>query len=405
MHKIKLTKTAVDALPIPEKGYTLAWDTDITGFGVRVMSSGTKTFVLQQRIHGKDRRMTLGRYGKVTVEQARKDAKVKTGLIASGGDPVAEKRRAAIATKTLAEVLADYAEARNAITESTRKDMVGVVERYSPDWLKKAVNTLTPDMVLTRHKRIGKATPASANKWGRYLRALLAFAKGRYTDTEGRPLLTDNAAHVLSHARAWYRVERRQSVLRAHELAAWWAAVQGLRNETHRDYFITLLLTGLRKEEARTLQWADVDFQARTLTVHGTKNHTSHTLPMGPYLADLLNSRERLGPLVFTGTHGQIGNLRYSLEGIAKASGIKFMVHDLRRTFATIAESLDIPSYALKRLMNHKTQGDVTGGYLVITTERLRAPMERIEDFVLKAAKVRESAEIVALPREYGNAV
>ena len=73
------------------------------------------------------------------------------------------------------------------------------------------------------------------------------------------------------------------------------------------------------------------------------------------------------------------------------------MAHDLRRTSATIAESLDIPAYALKRLMNHKTQGDVTGGYLVITTERLRIPMERIEDFVLKAAGVMPSADIVAL--------
>lgn len=47
--------------------------------------------------------------------------------------------------------------------------------------------------------------------------------------------------------------------------------------------------------------------------------------------------------------------------------------------------------------MNHKTQGDVTGGYLVITTERLRTPMDGSRTFVLKAAKVRESAEVVAL--------
>ena len=397
---MKITKRTVDNLVPPEKGYALHWDDEIKGFGVRITETGARSFVLEKSISGKHRRMTLGRYGAVTVEQARKDAKVKAGLIASGGDPVAEKRRKNLEQKTLAEVLTDYGEARNAITESTRKDMAGVLKRYSPDWLKKPVNALTPDMVLTRHKRIGKATPASANKWGRYLRALLAFAKGRYTDTEGRPLLTDNAAHVLSHARAWYRIGRRQSVIQPHQIAAWWDAVTRLRNTTHRDYFLTLLLTGLRKEEARTLLWKDVDFQARTLTVHGTKNHSSHTLPMGPYLASLLNARERLGPSVFQSTQGQIGNLRYSLEGIARASGVKFMVHDLRRTFAPLAESLDIPSYALKRLMNHKTQGDVTGGYLVITTERLRAPMEKIEDFVLKAAKVRESAEVVGLNRK-----
>ncbi len=147
------------------------------------------------------------------------------------------------------------------------------------------------------------------------------------------------------------------------------------------------------------LAWADVDFTARTLTVHNTKNHSSHTLPMGSYLAQLLSTRERLGDTVFTSTHGQIGNLRYSLENIARTSGVKFMAHDLRRTFATITESLDIPAYALKRLMNHKIQGDVTGGYLVITTERLRAPMEKIEDYVLKAAGVRPSADIVSLDR------
>ena len=394
---MRITKRTVDSIPLPTKGYALHWDDELKGFGLRVTSTGVKSFILQKRIHGKDHRITLGRYGDITTERARSDAKVKTGLIAGGGDPIADKKRADLATKTLAEVLADYGEARNAITDSTRKDMAGVLKRYSADWLKKPVNALTPDMILARHKRIGKATPASANKWGRYLRALLAFAKGRYTDTEGRPLLTDNAAHALSHARAWYRVERRQSVIQPHQIAAWWQAVQSLRNTAHRDYFITLLLTGLRKEEARTLLWQDVDLIAKTLTVRNTKNHSAHTLPMGPYLAAMLNARERLGDMVFTSTHGQVGNLRYSLESIARLSGVKFMAHDLRRTFATIAESLDIPAYALKALLNHKGGSDVTGGYLVITTERLRAPMEKIEDFVLKAAGVRESAQVVAI--------
>ncbi len=120
---------------------------------------------------------------------------------------------------------------------------------------------------------------------------------------------------------------------------------------------------------------------------------------MGAYLANLLNARERLGDTVFTSTHGQIGNLRYGLESIARVSGVKFMIHDLRRTVATVAESLDIPAYALKRLMNHEPQGDVTGGYLVITTERLRAPREKIVDHVLRAAKIKPGADIVNLDR------
>jgi integrase len=396
---MKITKRAVDSTPIPAKGYALVWDDELKGFGLRVTASGVKSFILQKRIHGKDHRITLGRYGEITTEQARKDAQVKAGVIAGGGDPVADKRRAALATKTLAEVLADYGEARNAIRESTRKDMAGVLKRYSADWLKKPINTITPDKVLKRHKKVGQDAPAAANKWARYLRALLNFAAGRYTDTEGRPILTDNAVKVLSRARSWYRVERRQSVIQPHQIAPWWAAVMALGNDAHRDYLLTLILTGLRKEEGRGLAWADVDLIAKTLTVRDTKNHRAHTLPMGPYLAAMLNARERLGPLVFMSTHGQIGNLRYSLESIARLSGVKFMAHDLRRTFATVAESLDIPSYALKALLNHKGGSDVTGGYLIITTERLRSPMERIEDFVLKAAGVKPSADIVSLDR------
>lgn len=397
---MKINKRAVDSITPPAKGYALHWDDDLSGFGLRVTASGVKAFVLQKRIHGKDHRITLGRYGEVTAEQARKDAKIKAGIIAGGGNPVAEKKRAALATKTLAEVLADYSEARNAITETTRKDMAGVLKRYSADWLKKPIGAITPDAVLSRHKRIGKGTPASANKWARYLRALLAFAGGRYTDTEGHPILTDNAVKVLSRARAWYRVDRRQSVIQTHQIAPWWKAVAGLHNDAHRDYFLTLLLTGLRKEEARGLAWDDVDFTTRTLTIRNTKNHNTHVLPMGPHLAAMLNARERLGPLVFTSAYGQISaSLRYSLEGIARASGVKFMIHDLRRTFATIAESLDVPAYALGGLLNHK-RNDVTGGYLVITVERLRGPMEKIENFVLKAAKVRESAAVVAIHAE-----
>jgi len=58
--------------------------------------------------------------------------------------------------------------------------------------------------------------------------------------------------------------------------------------------------------------------------------------------------------------------------------GLSFMLHDLRRTFITVAESLDISYAALKRLLNHSDGNDVTGGYLQITTDRLREPMEQI---------------------------
>jgi len=80
---------------------------------------------------------------------------------------------------------------------------------------------------------------------------------------------------------------------------------------------------------------------------------------------------------------------------VTQASGVTFCIHDLRRTFATLAESLDIPGYALKRLLNHADAGDVTSGYLVITPERLREPMQKVCDYVLKSAGLKPSADII----------
>jgi hypothetical protein len=57
---------------------------------------------------------------------------------------------------------------------------------------------------------------------------------------------------------------------------------------------------------------------------------------------------------------------------------------NLRRTLITIAESLDISAYALKNLLNHKSSNDVTAGYIISNPERLRIPMQRITDHLLK---------------------
>lgn len=394
----KLTKTVVDGIKAPATGYALTWDSEIKGFGLRVTAAGSKAFIMQKRINGKDHRVTLGRYGEITAEQARKLALAHVGVIASGGDPVADKARKEIVTKTLQEVLEDYIGSRKDMRPATIKDMRHTLQWGSKDWMGKPVSKFTRDMVENRHADVGKDAPAAANKWARYLRALWNYASARYTDSDGNPVMVNNPVKVLSTTRAWYRVERRKTCLEPHQIKPWWEAVTALHSATARDYLRLLLLTGLRKEEGLGLLWANVDFAARTLTVKDTKNHEDHTLPMGEYLASMIQARPRLGERVFMTERGKLSNTRYFLDNIKARTGQAFMLHDARRTFATIAESLDIPSYALKALLNHKTrESDVTSGYLQITAERLRTPMQRIEDFILKAAGELATAEIVEL--------
>lgn len=208
---------------------------------------------------------------------------------------------------------------------------------------------------------------------------------------------------MLSRTRSWYRIGRRQTVIQRHQLRSWFDAVAALENEGARDFFLLTVLTGLRRSEGLGLTWDRVDLEAGTLTITDTKAYRRHTLPLTDFLFELLARRKAETPLdcswVFADARGRhLQNLRFALEQVESTSDVSFCVHDLRRTFATVAESLDIPAYALKRLLNHSTGSDVTAGYIIADVERLRAPMQKITDYFLKAGGLRESAAVLVHP-------
>ena len=175
-----------------------------------------------------------------------------------------------------------------------------------------------------------------------------------------------------------------------------------------RDFLVFLLLTGLRRNEAATLKWVHVDLKAKMFTIPTTKNREPHTMPLSDYLHDMLKRRRsergkrRCADYVFPGDTGPLGEPKKQIAKVVTAAGVPFSSHTLRRTFGTIAESLDIPYLALKRLLNHKVN-DVTGEhYTVISVERLSEPMQKITDFVLKAAGVKAGAEVVPIRTRKG---
>ena len=94
---------------------------------------------------------------------------------------------------------------------------------------------------------------------------------------------------------------------------------------------------------------------------------------------------------------GYLKEPRNAVSRVSDISGVPFTLHDLRRTFITIAESLDIPAYALKRLLNHKDPNDVTAGYIVSDVERLREPMQRITDFIKEQISQTDNSNIIIL--------
>jgi len=406
----KITKSYVDKLSTPETGQAFVRDSELKGFAVRVTSTGAKSFILEKRIDGKVKRLTLGRYPELTVEQARKEAHKLLGHIAVGRNPPAEKKYKALQGTTLEQAFSDFITVRKNLKPRTLYDYQRVMNVVFADWQTKAMLDIGKDMVAKRHSKIGtERGEAYANLSMRFLRALFNFAIAQYEDGSGHAILRENPVMRLTQTRAWYRVDRRQTVIKPHQLAPWYQAVMSLKQDKISnqstlvaDYLLFLLFTGLRRQEAATLKWSDIDLNDRSFTLTDTKNREPLTLPLTEFISNLLKSRKSAtdSDYVFAGD-GKAGYLiepRRQVQKVTELSGVSFTLHDLRRTFITVAESIDISAYALKRLVNHKMTNDVTAGYIVNDVERLRKPMEQISAQLLQHFEINEEKKILKFP-------
>ncbi len=312
--KIKINKTNVEKVLPPEKGYTLVWDTEMSGFGVRVTSMGIKSFVLQKRIKGVEHRMTIGKFPGVSAEVARKEAVKKLGAIAGGGDPVADKTREKLETVTLEQAFSDYFRLRE-LKPNTLHGMKTELENTFGNWKNKPLTKITRRMVEKRYLERCKESKSRANVAFRYLRAVFNLAISEYRDAEDNPIISSNPVKVLSESKLWRKVSRRKSVLKPVDLEKWVPAVKKLgdrpkreagtgrqypklRNgSVHGDVFLFAAMTGCRKSEALGLKKFDVDFNRGFVTFKDTKNHSNHELPLTASLVEILKRRIDASPL------------------------------------------------------------------------------------------------------------
>lgn len=426
MPKLHLTAEAIKALEPPAHGeggktrQAIYYDELQPGLGVRVTSGGARVYVAEASRSGQTIRVKLGACSALTVTQARQRAREQLGEIAKGVNPNAQRKLARARSITLAEAFEAYIATRKSARRLAprteydyRRLLYGALEEggarkfngYLSPWRALPLASISPEMIARKHAELVKRSGAQANYAMRLLSAVCNFAGAKYR-AGGAPLFAYNPVKILADTKAWVRIERRQTCIKAHELPRWFAAIGELATDAPVDladafrvYAQLLILSGHRPGELARLRVADVDLKARVFTVRGTKNRSDHTLPLSDYMHELLAAwlKDLEGEFVFPGT-GPRGHLIEPKKLVAKvrqASGVSFTLQDLRRTFISIAESLDIPHYALKRLLNHKMANDVTAGYIVTDVERLRAPMQKVTDFVLRAASLRPGADVV----------
>jgi len=383
---MSFTRVSVDGLSAPtERSRDEYRDSAETGLQLYVSRHGIKTFYLYRKHQGKPLRIKIGRYPEISVSQARSVAQQQKAklILERFESPASTPHRQAKAI-TL-EVLADeYFETRK-LKPVTVRGYKGGINNHLAEWKMKPMSDFTKEKVIELHARISKkAGDSMADNVMRTLRTLFEFFKDRY-DFEG-----DNPVKTLSVNRLWKTgiSNRRTRYIHRKDLPAFYRYIDGLPNQIWRDYILFILFTGVRKSEAENMRWKNVNFVEETFTIPDTKNGDPLTLPLNSFLKELLTKRrgELGGQWVFP----LDGDIRKSINAsgicrrIVPDSGFEFSLHDLRRTFSTLAESLDLSPLTIKRLMNHRPSGDVTEGYIIRDVDRLREPSERIAQLILE---------------------
>lgn len=405
------TKQRIDTLPTPEDGkrtyYYDSGKTAVNGLILVVTGSGRKSFQVYKKLKNQPLRVTLGQYPNTTIEMARRKARKVLADIDNGINPNVAKKADRTKGITLGEVFEDYLKTKNKLKPGTIYDYKRIMRETFEDWLNRPMKDITTEAIQKRHFQRGKSSKARANNAMRVLRALFNFARVKYKTEMNESRFPVNPVNFISETDAWFEVRRRRTKIEPDQLKDWYGAVMAVRSATGRDYLLFLLFTGLRREEGLNLHWDDIDLKRKTLTVRDTKNKEPHILPLSDYLYDLLARRDaenrdlaKPSSYVFPSPHSSTGHLinvsKYIIQ-VREQSGIHFTPHDLRRTFATITESLDISHYTVKRLLNHKMNSDVTAGYIIFDTERLRGAMQKITDHILRLADVKAGGAVVNL--------
>jgi integrase len=288
----------------------------------------------------------------------------------------------------------------------TQKDYQKFMSSVFSDWGKRRITDINSDMVSDRHKNLVKEIgKAQANQAFRFMRSLLNYCIAKYRDSDSSPLIKYNPVKILTETRQWAKVNRRQTIIKNKDLPKWFKAVTELESSVVRDYLLTILLSGLRRNEALSLEKSMIDLEERTISLVDTKNNKPFLIPIPTYLFKVLKTRVNSNPdskYVFPSrVKGQyMAQPQSGMNKIKKATKVDFCSHDMRRLFITQAEALDLSPFVIKRLVNHSAgSGDVTGGYIVSDLERLRKPIQQIEDKILFLAKAKEPGKVVKLKR------
>ncbi|MDO9225632.1 MAG: site-specific integrase [Pseudomonadota bacterium] len=309
----KLTKTTVENEQ-PGTMQRFIWDTETKGFGLKIFPTGARSFVFQYRSpEGRTRRATIGKLSDVlTVEQARKKAKILASDVLNGRDPQGEKQ-ARKAAPTLAQVLDDYlaSDEYEEKAASTKESDIGRINRHLRPLLgnhyadklttgdvKRAIKAIsegkTAGTVKTKARGLSRVRggEGAARKAFRLLRAICRWAKTAQSVEWGDVQVTPDGERETiiedadTYARLFQTLDQMQNEKRIRPAVA--------------DAIRILAMTGARLSEVTGMRWQHVDLKAGKVTLPADAHKTGHRSGKAkiislPALAQIIIARQPAG--------------------------------------------------------------------------------------------------------------
>ena len=406
---MKLTKRLIDQIsPDPTRDLYL-WDEELGGFGLRLKPSGVRSFILQYRnSRGATRRLTLGKFGVLTPDEARRIAKAKLGEVAKGGDP-AEERSQNRKMMTISQLCIAYLMAadkglilgkagRPKKASTLYVDRGRIARHILPLLGSKTVNKLeTPDIVcFMRDVAMGKtATDINPGHRGRVivkgghgtarrtvglLGGILSFAVSEgiipFNPARGVKRPADNR-RVIHLSRSQYRALG-NALYEAERNGANRTAVLGIR---------LLALTGCRRGEIERLQWPEIDLEGCCLRLSDTKEG-NNVRPIGKAARELLRQALscRVGKYVLPGRlpDQHFKGLPKAWLRILKTSDLSLTPHGLRHAFASVASALGFTEPTIAAMIGHSSNS-TTSRYIHHLDSALVSAADKVSEWIAES--------------------
>ena len=357
-------------------------DGGLRGLVLTVLPSGRKQFAIRYRYQGKQRRLLLGEYGSVSLAEARKRARRAQSAVDDGRDPVGERAAAAAKrTDTVATLAADYlTKHARKFKRSAPEDARILTVDVLPRWRDKSVRDLTRRDVRALVEDVADRAPIMANRVLAVVRKMLNFAVDHdWIDANPaarvqKPSLENSRDRVLSEdeiRRFWRLLSNPPTT--ADRPAPGRKRRAGAEGDPLCPVSPSLaallkvrLLTAQRGGEVARMRWADIDFGRGWWTIPSehTKNGEPHRVPLTDDVIALVTAQSstdegQRAEYVFVGRGGTtvLDRAKKAPAAIARALGLDFRGHDLRRTAATNMAAAGIPREHIARVLNHVEGG------------------------------------------------